>query len=248
MVDVATINLLTNSRETLQLSVFIVPLIVTPLQNTISYSVASSPHLQGLQLVHPVIAEREFHISLLVGADYYWDIVQDQVIRGNGPMAVQSKLGYLLSGPIQPAPPNPPATNVFMVASSSNTDFDFERFWNLEAVGVSMTENHSKNNTLNEYITSCVTRTDDGAYIARFPWKPNHPSLPSNSAIAKHRTQQLVKHLTLTPTLLKMYNQILAEQESRGCIEHVSTVNNTFGTHYIPHHSRLNNNPNSYCL
>jgi len=211
VLDVATVNLQTKSGETLQLSVFIVPLIATLLQNTISYSVTSLPHLQGLQLAHPVIAEREFHISLLVGADYYWDIVQDQVIRGNGPTAVQSKLGYLLSGPIQPASPNPPAANVFMVASPSSTDFDLECFWNLEAVGVSMTEDHSKSNTLNEYITSYITCSDDGAHIARFPWKSNNPNLPSNSAIAKHRTQQLVKCLTLTPALLKMYNQTLVE-------------------------------------
>ena len=37
-------------------------------------------------------------ISLLIGADHYWDIVQDHIIRGNGPTAMQSKLGYLLSG------------------------------------------------------------------------------------------------------------------------------------------------------
>ena len=118
MLDVASITLLTKNGETLQLSVFIVPFTATPLQNIISYSVTSLPHLQGLQLAHPVIAEREFHISLLVRADYYWDIVQDQAIRGNGLTAVQSKLGYLLSGPIQPASPNSPATNIFMVASS----------------------------------------------------------------------------------------------------------------------------------
>jgi len=243
VLDIATISLLTKSGEAVQLSVFIVPLIATPLQNTISCSVTSLPHLQGLQLAHPVILEREFHISLLVGADCYWDIVQDHVIRGNGPTTVQSKLGYLLSGPIHPASSNLPATSVFMVTSSNSTDFDLECFWNLEAVGVSMTEEPSKSNTLNEYITSCVNRTDDGAYIARFPWKSNHPNLPSNSAVAKHRTQQLVKHLTLTPTLLKMYIQILADQENRGFIERVSTVNDTFGTHYIPHHSVEKDSP-----
>ena len=81
------------------------------------------------------------------------------------------------------------------------------------------------------------------AYIARFPWKPNHPILPSNAAVAKHRTQQLVKRLTLTPILLKVYNQILAEQESRGFIEHVNVVNDTFGTHYIPHRSVEKDSP-----
>ena len=60
VLDVATINLLTKS---VQLSVFIVPFIATPLQNTIRYSVTSLLYLQGLQLAHPVIAERVSHFT-----------------------------------------------------------------------------------------------------------------------------------------------------------------------------------------
>ena len=35
--------------------------------------------------------------------DHYWSFVQDHIIRGDGPTAQQSRLGYLLSGPM----PNP---------------------------------------------------------------------------------------------------------------------------------------------
>ena len=59
----------------------------------------------------------------------------------------------------------------------------------------------------------------------------------------KHQTQQLVKRFTLTPTLLKAYNQILAEEESRGFIECVDAVDDTFRTHYIPHHSVEKDSP-----
>ena len=38
-----------------------------------------------------------FEIYLLVGADFYWDLVGDHFIRGDGPTAMSSKLGYLLS-------------------------------------------------------------------------------------------------------------------------------------------------------
>jgi len=54
----------------------------------------SYPHLYGLPLAHPVQATGNFEISLLVGADSY---VQD---RGNGPTAVESRIGYHLSGPL----------------------------------------------------------------------------------------------------------------------------------------------------
>jgi len=116
---------------------------------------------------------------LLVGADHYWDIVGDHVIRGNGPTAVDSKLGYLLSGPILQTPQST-TTNVMMIMNL-NDDFDLERFWDLESVGVSLTDETVQDNMLQQYLNSCLTRDDDGAYTARFPWKSTHPVLPTNS-------------------------------------------------------------------
>jgi len=40
-------------------------------------------------------------ISILIGStDHSWSFVKDQIIYGNGPTAQQSKLSYLLSGPV----------------------------------------------------------------------------------------------------------------------------------------------------
>ena len=63
--------------------------------------IQENPHLTGLRITHPVTIQEKFDISLLIGADHYRDIVEDEVIRGGGPTAVASKLGYLLSGPLQ---------------------------------------------------------------------------------------------------------------------------------------------------
>ena len=178
--DTVIVNLLTKSGETLQLSVLVVPFIATPLQNTCHVSVANLPYLHDLQLALPFISEPEFKISLLVGADHYWDIVGD---HGNGPTAVASKLGYLLSGPIQPVSQST-TTNVMMVTNSSNDDLDLKRFWDLESVGVSLTDETAQDNMLQLYLDSCLTRDADGAYTARFPWKSTHPVLPTNIAIA----------------------------------------------------------------
>ena len=67
-----------------------------------------------------------------------------------------------------------------MVASSSCSDLDLECFWNIEEAGVSMAKEHSQNNTLQQYLSS-MTRADDGAYFARFPWKPNHKDTDANA-------------------------------------------------------------------
>ena len=108
-IDTATIYLLTNSREKIAIDVLIVPTIAVPLRNR-QRNVTSLPYLHGLKLAHPLTGEDIFSISLLIGADKYWDIVGNRVIRGDGPTAVQSKIGYLLSGPL-PTPTTETATD-----------------------------------------------------------------------------------------------------------------------------------------
>jgi hypothetical protein len=42
-----------------------------------------------LKLAHPVTSDKNFEISLLIGADHYWDFVEDHIILGNGHTAMQ---------------------------------------------------------------------------------------------------------------------------------------------------------------
>ena len=87
-------------------------------------------HLQNLQLAHPLAAKQEFKISLLVGADHYWDIVGDHIVRGleGGSPAVASKLGYLLSGPVHLTNTLHTSTSTIMSIFIECNEFDLERF------------------------------------------------------------------------------------------------------------------------
>ena len=96
--DVVTLYIETESYRNIPIQALVIPEIATPLQNSIRTAIENYPYLRDLKLAHPVTDNESFEISLLIGADYYWDIVQDHIIRGNGPTAMQSKLGYLLSG------------------------------------------------------------------------------------------------------------------------------------------------------
>ena len=235
-VSVAKISLLTLSGQPIPITVLVVPRIATPLQNTVTLSVTCLPHLQSLTLAHPLTTDKEFNISLLVGADHYWDIVGNNIIRGDGPTAVESKLGYLLSGPA-PMPTGQFLTSVnsVMMLTTHTSEFNLERFWDLESMGVNPADNSSEDNVLNEYLASSVTRDQDGAYVARFPWKPGRPDLPTNF---KQRTRQLVKRLSKTPNLLETYHKIITEQQARGFIERIDNCPTSHsGAHYIPHHA-----------
>ena len=74
--------------------------IAAPLQNLVPIPGNHYPYLHGLPPAHPVRSDDNFEINLLIGADFYWNIVQDRIVCGNGPTAVESKIGYLLLGPL----------------------------------------------------------------------------------------------------------------------------------------------------
>ena len=74
--------------------------IATQLQTIVNPDVRTLPYLSGLKLAHPVNPSCRFDISILIGVDHHWEIVGNHIVRGNGPTAMQSKLGYLLSEPL----------------------------------------------------------------------------------------------------------------------------------------------------
>lgn len=80
--EVATIHLHTLSGQTIPLTVLIVPTIAAPIQNLNKKTLADFPHLRGLHLAQPVTSTEQFTINLLIGADHYWDVVEDHIIKG----------------------------------------------------------------------------------------------------------------------------------------------------------------------
>jgi len=72
---VAMVEVETESGELIPLSVLIVPSIAAPIQNLVSTSVCTMPHLWDLKLAHPVTSREKFTISLLFGTGYYWNFI-----------------------------------------------------------------------------------------------------------------------------------------------------------------------------
>ena len=65
--------------------------------------VSNYTHLAGLELADKPVCRGEdsSSIDILIGSDHYWKFVTGEMRRGNqGPVAIQSKLGWLLSGSI----------------------------------------------------------------------------------------------------------------------------------------------------
>ena len=130
----------TDDGKPIPLEVIIIRTIAAPVQNHMSIDLQDLPHLQGLKLAHPILKEDLFQIDLLIGADHYLNIVEDQIIRGCGPTAAKSKIGYLLSGLVSNTNQSTMVrTSILHVMTANKQDqFQLERFWNLKSVDILM--------------------------------------------------------------------------------------------------------------
>jgi hypothetical protein len=161
-----------------------VPKIATPLQNHLRTNIRNIPYLKGIPLAHPVTTEENFEISLLLGADNYWNIIQDNIIRGDGPTAMQSKLGYLLSGPLPNGGTEPNTTTLNVIATPGVANADLNDLWHTPPADMLKTPSEINDQTIiKSFKETSITRSPDGTYCARFPWKTNHHPLPSNYAV-----------------------------------------------------------------
>jgi len=111
--------------------------------------------------------------------------------------------------------------------------------WEAELISTDITHfgaDTSDQDMFNRYLQSYITHEDDSAYCVKFPWRQDHPHLPSNCTVCTMQTRSLARKLSQEPKLLQLYNDIIREQEQRGFIEKVSSPDLAADCHYIPHH------------
>ena len=93
--SVVILNLEVND-EVVIISTLSSPAICSPLDSKVD--IASYPHLHGLAFADNSNSCRK-HVELLLGVDHYYNIVTGEIIRASaGPVAVSSKMDWLLAG------------------------------------------------------------------------------------------------------------------------------------------------------
>ena len=115
----------------------------------------------------------------MIGLDFYWDVVNEKVIKGDGPTAVNSKIGYLLSGPINKSS-LATETIVYLNIHCSFTTPEGRRqpyeLLEIRITRIKSTEPEDDNDYLHEYQRNSI-KFEDGHYSAKLPWKQNHNNL-----------------------------------------------------------------------
>ena len=223
------------------------PVICSPLPTKVCTSYA---HLDGLELAdEPCSSGRS--IDLLIGSDYYWKFVTGETKRGKeGPIAVNSKLGWLLSGPINETVDRSFITHSNLIIDRHNSPFQqnqddvladtLKSFWETESIGIrSISEPSANADVKTESFEINVKRNGD-RYEVKLPWKED--CLPSSNGyhLCESRLRSLHQRLRREPPLLSEYNNIIQDQLKTGIVEVVAPEdlkndNNKTRSHYHPH-------------
>ena len=100
-VDIVHLSVITEQGDAIQLTAYVVPFICEPLQRqSITQASAVHEHLHGINLADYSTGGQDVTVDILVGSDQYWNLVTGTIKRGEeGPTAMHTRLGWVLSGP-----------------------------------------------------------------------------------------------------------------------------------------------------
>ncbi|XP_068761945.1 uncharacterized protein [Montipora capricornis] len=221
--EMVQVGIKTLCDTTVYIQAYVVPVICGPLtQQSTELTQSSYEHLRDLPL-----ADRAgggvLAVSILVGADYYWSLVEGTLVRGAPwePVGLATKLGFVLSGPtmvmcdnVHANTVNLTATHVLKVESSviNHDDLaaELKKFWDYESFGI-----HDDNATLYDKFVNEVEFVE-----------------------GRYQAGVTVKALSVKSDVSRQYNDVIREQLKQGIIEPVDqgTTDGVGKVHYIPHH------------
>jgi hypothetical protein len=120
--------------------------ICSPLPGTINLE--SYPSFLELDLAdYNTATNSHDDIDVLIGSDYYWDVITGHVIRESNGLAAVRKFGWLVSGPVQNTKNGDnhvisnlilqqPSYSILNDEQPSNLTDSLARFWDSESIGI----------------------------------------------------------------------------------------------------------------
>ena len=196
--DIVHVGLKLLGGGTMLLSLYAVPLICEPFScQPVTVCQMNYQHLADLPLADPSDGQEHLEISILIGCDQYWSLITGETRRGvNGPVAIQSNLGWVLSGPVGFTCPDQSRSTLITHSMHVDTlllqdaqllDDRLKSFWNLESFGIASSEH----TVLDEF----QDKFTGGRYKVSLPWKDPHPPLPDNHQLTRRRLRGLLERL-----------------------------------------------------
>eukprot|EP00794_Sanderia_malayensis_P020984 gene20984-biopygen15490 len=153
------------------------------------------------------------------------------------PIAEKTKFGWVIMSPGQ----EDENSSALMYTRTANEDY--MELCRLDVLGIEDKPEGDQSVVYKEF-TEQLHQRPDGRYETSLPWKPGHPKLPSNRAVAEARFNPLMRRLEKQPEMLKAYDNIIQTQLNEGIVEKAQSIVEG-PEHYIPHKPVVRENAES---
>ena len=177
------------------------------------------PELKGLKLADRLQSSQNLDVDIIIGNDYYGQLITGKIIKTENEalIAIESKFGWLLSGPVQNESNHENDLNTLcqrieiMPVEESKLDNLLTKFWEINKIpGES-----NKNDIIIKFQKTIRFIKVTGKNNVRLRWKLNKHNLRTNLILSKRLNSLLNTLNKKDPGLIKKYNEQLLEQSSR---------------------------------
>ena len=262
--DVVKVQLKAKYGEDVELTAICYDKICSPLP--VKVNVQEYLHLDGLEFADNLESENDQEsFQILIGSDRYWDLTTNEIIKGpegeSGPIAMQSKFGWLIAGPVHSSDQNDNvyfnATNLLIdgIHDESEMSLNYKRverdelvdtlkkFWEIEELGIrKFPEKERQPDAAQSPEFLCEIEFKEGRYEIGLPWKQiDDKPLPNDFQLSLDRLNSLYSRLEKDPDILAEYTRIIDEQIKLGMVEYVPEEEQTRefieqnNVHFLPH-------------
>ncbi|XP_071577664.1 uncharacterized protein [Temnothorax nylanderi] len=191
-------------------------------------------------------------ISIIIGAELYSALITDGIRKGavGQPIAQNSVLGWVISGPIasshvashatsvEPSRDQPSFTvNAHHCLNSLSLEQELRQFWEVEEIP-RKTNFIPKDEKCEEHFRLTHSRCPDGRYMVRLPFKEGPPiEIGHSRAIAEKYLKGLLRRFAAHPEQKEEYSEFLREYKALGHMREVpASRSDDTQCVFIPHH------------
>lgn len=203
---------------------------------------------QNIELADPTFATPG-NIDIMLGGQHYAELILDGMLKKNGYLAQNTKLGWIISGKSTTEERPMQRSTCLITRTNPSTDEILEKFWKIEEQP--KTQNHfsKEEQKCEEIFKASYRRTAEGRVQVKLPFK-EVPSeeLGASRNLAAARWLAMERKLDRNPELKNDYMQAIQEHLDLGHMTRTSTTEKyhavlksdgrlRYSCYYIPHHA-----------
>ncbi|XP_055714933.1 uncharacterized protein LOC129809150, partial [Phlebotomus papatasi] len=188
----------------------------------------------NVELADPYWADPK-PVDILVCGDVYWSAFLNDVISlGPGlPHLRETVFGYVIVGEHRAIPSQ--SVHVNHISLAPSIEDALVKFWEIEDISEQPPLTDEQREAENHF-RSTHSRTLEGRFIVRFPFKKSPDLLGYSRPQAVRQFMSLERQFKKNPTFKSMYVNVMKDQIERGWLIPISTEELRAPSYYMPHH------------